>query len=101
MLEPHEIANCTPEGNHFRGPISLTYGDKSPVRDLLVTESPQRGRRTLGARIAPDGNWNNEYEYRCQQGHKLSLPIAGSTLAKDTARLGYRMMICPKLEYPR
>ncbi len=100
MLEPHEIDNCTPEGDHFRGPIGLTYGDKSPVRHLLVTESPQRGRRTLGARIAPNGNWNDEFEYRCQQGHELALRIAGSTLAKDTARLGYRMMVCPKLEYP-
>jgi hypothetical protein len=54
MLEPHEIPGCTPEGDHFRGPIGLTYGDISPVRHLLVTESPQRGRRTLGARWSTD-----------------------------------------------
>jgi hypothetical protein len=99
MLEPYEIANCTPEGDQFRGPIVLTYDDKSPVRHLLVTESPQRGRRNLGARMAPNGNWNDGYEYRCQQGHELALRIAGSTLAKDTGRLGYRTMVCPKLEY--
>ena len=29
MLEPHEVPGCTPEGDHFRGPIGLTYGDIS------------------------------------------------------------------------
>jgi hypothetical protein len=100
MLEPHELPNCSPEGDHFRGPIGLTYGDTSSVRRLLVTESPQRGRRTLGARIAPSGNWNDEYDFRRKQGHELSLRMAGSSLAKETARLGYKTMVCPALEYP-
>jgi hypothetical protein len=61
-MEPHEIPNCTPEGDHFRGPIRLKYGNNSIdshflVTEIdshfLVTESPHRGRRTLGARIAP------------------------------------------------
>jgi hypothetical protein len=95
MLEPHEIPNCSPEDDHFRGPLSLAYGDISPVRHLLVTESPQRGRKTLGARIAPAGNWNDKYKFRRKQGNELSLRMAGSSLAKETARLGYRTMICP------
>ena len=94
------LPGCTPEGDHFRGPIGLTYGDISPVRHLLVTESPHRGRRTLGARIAPSGSWNDEYHFRRKQGHDLSLRMAGSSLAKETARLGYRTMVCPALEYP-
>jgi hypothetical protein len=100
MLEPHEIPNCSPEDDHFRGPLSLTYGDISPVRHLLVTESPQRGRNTLGARIAPVGNWNDEYKFRRKQGNELSLRMAGSSLAKETARVGYTTMVCPALEYP-
>jgi hypothetical protein len=101
MLEPHEIPNnCSSEDEHFRGPLSLTYGDISPVHHLLVTESLQRGRKTLGARIAPVGNWNDEYKFRRKQGNKLSLRMAGSSLAKKTARVGYRTMICPALEYP-
>jgi hypothetical protein len=68
MLEPHEIPNCSPEGDHFRGPLSLTHGDISPaVRHLLVFGSPQRGRKSLGARIAPAGNWNDEYKFRQKQ----------------------------------
>jgi hypothetical protein len=67
---------------------------------FLVTESPHRGRRTLGARIAPGGNWDDEYNYRCQESHELSLQVAGSAMAKDTARIGYQVMVCPKPEYP-
>jgi hypothetical protein len=100
MLEPHEIPNCSAEGDHFRGPLSLTYGDISPVRHLLVTESPRRGRRTLGARVAPAGNWDDEYNFRRKQGNELSLRVAGSALAKETARRGYTTMVCPALEYP-
>ena len=98
ILEPKEIPNCTPEGEHFRGPIGLTYGDSSVASHLIVTESPHRGRRTLGARIAPSGNWDDEFDYRLKQGHELALRMAGSSLAKDTAHLGYRMMVCPALE---
>jgi hypothetical protein len=100
MLEPAELPNCSAEGDHFRGPIGLTYGDVSPARNLIVTESPQRGRRTLGARIAPSGNWNDEYNFRRQQGHELALRMAGSSLAKETARVGYKTMVCPAIEYP-
>ena len=103
MMEPHELPNCSPEGDHFRGPIGLTYGDVSTTRHLIVTESPQRGRRTLGARIAPsgnEGNWNDEYDFRRKQGHELALRMAGSSLAKETARVGYKTMVCPALEYP-
>jgi hypothetical protein len=85
ILEPHELPNCSPECDHFRGPIGLTYGD---------------GRRTLGARIVPSGNWNDEYDSRRKHGHELSLRMAGSSLAKETARLGYKTMVCPALEYP-
>jgi hypothetical protein len=75
MLEPHEHPSCSPVGDRFRGPIGSPYGDVSSVRQLLVTESPQRGRRT-GARIAPSGNWNDEYDFRRKQGHEPSLRMA-------------------------
>ena len=99
LIRPNEIANCDAEADQFRGPIGLTYGNE-PARNLLVTEDPWIGRRTLGVRIAPAGNWSDEYVYRRAQSRELALQIAGSTMASDTARLGYFMMVCPKLEYP-
>jgi hypothetical protein len=38
--------------------------------------------------------------YRRAQSRELALQIAGSCMARDTARIGYFMMVCPKLEYP-
>jgi hypothetical protein len=63
-----------------------------------IVDSLCCGRRTLGARIAPSGNWNDEYNFRRKR--ELSLCMAGSSLAKETARLGYRTMVCSALEYP-
>jgi hypothetical protein len=56
--------------------------------------------RTLGVRIALAGNWTDEYEHRQLQARDLALKIAGSSIAQETARVIYRMMVCPKLEYP-
>ena len=99
LIRPTEIDECNPEADHFRGPVGLSYGN-SLVRQQLVTEDPWVGRRTLGVRISPAGNWNDEYQYRRSQARELAVLIAGSSMAKDTARVGYFMMVCPKLEYP-
>jgi hypothetical protein len=100
LIRPDEIANCVVEGDHFRGPIGLSYGSDH-AGNLLVTEDPcWVGRRTLGVRIAPAGDWTDEFNYRRAQSRELALQIAGSAMAKDTARIGYFMMVCPKLEYP-
>ena len=77
----------------------MTYGT-DVTRHQLVTEDPWVGRRTLGVHIAPAGNWTNEFQYRRAQSRELALQIAGSSMARATARIGYFMMVCPKLEYP-
>ena len=101
LLLPDEIPGCsTLEGERFTGPISLTYGDKSPTRHLIDTVSPWCGRRTLGVRIAPAGCWTDELVYRKTQARELALLIAGSATTTGTARLGYHMMVCPKIEFP-
>jgi hypothetical protein len=99
LLPPDEIPGCTSDGSQFLGPIELTYGD-NPTRHKLVTESPWVGRRTLGVRLAPAGTWSDEYAFRRSQSRDLAISIAGSSIGKGTARLAYRMIVCPKLEYP-
>jgi ribonuclease HI/exonuclease III len=99
LIRPDEIDDCDPEGDHFRGPVGLTYGN-SAARNLLETEDPWVGRRTLGVRIAPAGTWTAEYQYRRNQARELAMLVAGSSMSRDTARVGYFMMVCPKLEYP-
>jgi hypothetical protein len=62
--------------------------------------SPTKGLRTLGVCIAPAGNWTDEYQHRRLQARDLALKIVGSSILQETARVIYRMMVCPKLEYP-
>ena len=80
LIRPNEIGDCDAEGEHFRGPIGLTYGTDQ-ARHLLETEDPWIGRRTIGARIAPAGDWTDEYNYRRTQSRELALLIAGSSMA--------------------
>ena len=51
-------------------------------------------------RSAPAGNWNDEFKYRRQQARTLAQQLNNATMSKETAALAYRMVICPKLEYP-
>jgi hypothetical protein len=102
LILPTVIPSGVPEGDGMatRGPIWLTYGVKSPEYHNLVTENPWVGRRTLGVRIAPAGTWTDEFAFRRAQARELALHISGLVLSKDTARIGYHMMVRPKLEYP-
>ena len=99
LIEPTEIEGCYSEGDKFTGPVALTYGD-NPTPNILETESPKTGRRTLGVRIAPAGNWNDEFKYRRQQARTLAQQLNNVKITKETAAIAYRMVICPKLEYP-
>ncbi len=100
LLLPHEIPGGEQTGEQTRGPIKLSYGETSQVKHALETVSPWIGRRTLGVRIAPAGTWQDEFAFRRAQSRELALKIAGSVLSRETARLGYYMMVRPKLEYP-
>jgi hypothetical protein len=75
---------------------------KQPLQEkhALETVSPWIGRQTLGACIAPAGTWQDEFDFLRTQSRELALKIAGSVLPWETARLGYVMMVRPKLEYP-
>ena len=98
LIEPTEIEGCCSVGDKFSVPVTLTYGD-SPIPNIIETESPKTGRRTLGVRIAPAGNWNDEFKYRRQQARTLAQQLNNATISKETAAIAYQMVICPKLEY--
>ena len=99
LLPCHEIPGCIKMDGDFSGPINLKYGDFQELRPI-TTVSPWIGRRTLGIRIAPAGNWSDEFTFRRAQSRDLALRIAGSTLNREAARVGYFSMVCPKLEFP-
>jgi hypothetical protein len=66
----------------------------SHVRHLLVTESPQRGRRTL------EHSWETGWTITISTtaGHELSLRMAGSSLAERDLVWNFKTMVCPALE---
>ena len=80
LLLPPEIAGCVPldpsdedaDAWQWQGPIGLTYGDSDGTRHLLATEPVYRGRRTLGIRIAPDGNWDDKFQHPLSQASTLA-----------------------------
>ena len=100
LLSPSELPGCEWNGEQWVGPISLTYGSTSDASHKLVSESPWHGRRTLGVRLAPAGGWKDEFQFRLQQSRDLARRLSSAQISKATARLAYRMLICPKLEYP-
>ena len=63
LMEPSEIPGCNMDDEVGRGPITLTYGDVTDRNFPLETVSPWIGRRTLGVRAAPAGNWDDEYDF--------------------------------------
>lgn len=101
LIAPDEIPGAlTDDTGTTWGPLSLTYGDTSEEQHKLATEAPWVGRRTLGVRLAPAGTWDQEYSFRRSQSRELALKIAGATISRATARVAYRSIICPKLEFP-
>ncbi len=100
VVHPSEIPGCTPEEEQFRGPVSLTYGNDATTRHKIVTKSPFIGTRTLGVRIAPAGGWKEEFDERRAQARLLGIQVAGSGISHEAARVAYRAIVCPKLEYP-
>jgi len=67
---------------------------------MMLTVDPHVGIRTLGVRITPAGNWNDEHVFRRSQSWVMSLRFAGSAMPKETARTGCFSMVCPTLEFP-
>ena len=100
MLSPEEIPGCDMVDGVGHGPISLTYGENIERRYKLVTESPRVGRRTLGVRAAPAGNWDDEFAFRLGQSRELALMASLSKASKSATERGFRAMVYPKLEFP-
>ena len=84
LLLPHEIPGGVTTNEITKGPISLTYGETSPVKHVLETVSPWVGWRTLSCWIAPAGTWKDEFDFRRSQSRELALKIAGALLPRET-----------------
>jgi hypothetical protein len=90
MIEPSDIPGVVvgkDSTTKVKGPIRLTYGKRLSEFLWLDTIAPTKGLRTLGLRIAPAGNWTDEYEYHHLQARDLALKIAGSSISQEQHEL--------------
>jgi hypothetical protein len=61
---------------------------------------PGKGTRVLGVRLAMDGTFKDEFEYRMSQSKKMARILYQSNLSPLNAFMVYEMRFCPALEYP-
>jgi hypothetical protein len=73
------------------GPLILLTPSSQP--DSLATIqciSMAKGMRTLGMRLAPNGNDNDEYAYRLQQASKMKQCITAAPLGREYIGIRFR-----------
>jgi hypothetical protein len=86
----------TTNGHH----ISLTSGSAFNTPEPIQRISTMKGQRTLGVRLAPDGNDNDEYNYRIQQANTMSQRIKEAPLGREHIGVGFRAIWRMMIQYP-
>jgi hypothetical protein len=81
-------------------PGNLTVLDHSGLRLQLERISVDDGRRTLGVRLAADGNMRDEYKYLREVSQTWQEKIRSGHLPRHLAWQALTTVILPKLTYP-
>ncbi len=87
------------------------YADPNPAHQLHVPDDegklkaiPQlrasEAQRTLGVRLAPDGNDEVEFQHLVETSKQWQQSMATAKVTHSAAEFGMRQMIFRKLEYP-
>lgn len=79
--------------------VKLVHSETGECNQLTCVD-PTKGIRTIGIRIAPDGNWNDEFTHRLSQARSLARQLKSSTLSRSAAAIAYSMFIAPSIEFP-
>jgi hypothetical protein len=80
--------------------IQLTSGSTPNTPETIQRISTNQGQRTLGVRLAPDGNDNDELTYRLQQAQKMGQKIRRAPLGREHIGIGFRAIWCMMIQYP-
>ncbi len=78
--------------------IILPRGDQEPDEQIQRKLSSE-AHRTLGVRIAPDGNWLAELKHLKSKAKKYSQRLLSAKLSTTEAWLAYRTMYIPSMTY--
>ena len=81
-------------------PATLSIRDTNGEFSVLERLHPSEARRTLGVRLALDGNNLHEFEFRCAQSQQWADRIRAGHLPRSLAWLGLTTTVLKSLEYP-
>ena len=80
--------------------ITLTAGGDLNTHNIIQQMATQKGIRTLGIQLAPDGNDCNEYQYRMQQATTIKQHLSKSPLGCEHTRIGFQSTWHAMIQYP-
>ena len=80
--------------------ILLTAGNDTNNATPIERVNTSIGKRTLGVRLAPDGNDRDELKYRQQQATKMQQKIAAAPLGREYIGIGFRTIWQAMIQYP-
>ena len=81
-------------------PADLTVRDLNGDVKTLKRLDPSQAERTLGIRLAPDGNWQAEFDYLMAQAKKWADNIRTAHLPRHLVRQSMATTIMKTMEYP-
>jgi hypothetical protein len=81
-------------------PIQLTSGADFQTRHSITKIASTKGMRTLGVRLVPDGNDNDEYNYRMAEATIMRDRLKRAPLNREQVGIGFRSIWKMKLQYP-
>ena len=79
--------------------MSLTSGNNYTKCVPILQSSTSKGKRNLGASLAPDGNIKADLEILYSKGRSMSMYIVVSQLKQHKIAIAYKMMLYPAMKY--
>ena len=80
---------------------NITLEDNATNAEIPIQQiKPSKGLRTLGVRLAPDGNFNDEFLFRMEQCETVARQLKKVRFTRFEARLAYERVWWPKISYP-
>ena len=80
--------------------IKLTAGDDLSTFHTIQWIPNMRGIRTLGVRLAPDGNDKDEFQYRLQQASIIKQRLHKAPLGREHTHIGFQSIWRAMIQYP-
>jgi hypothetical protein len=98
--KPNGEAYICANEDHPELQLDLTQGDDHDTLHRIKKIEPTEGKRTLGVRLAPVGNNNEELDHRVDAGRKLRGRLKRAPLNRESTRIGLFAVAHQKVGYP-